>query len=90
MPARPATSAGTATLSFELILRLSALLARNDPIPFVAQMLRGSNPALWRLLEDWGLGRIPLQLERERQSRAGVRPTRSVEARIRVSSCQPG
>lgn len=62
-----AVEAGTATLSFELILRLSALLARNDPIPFVAQMARGSNPALWRALEDWGVGRIPLQLERERR-----------------------
>ena len=62
-----AVEAGTATLSFELILRLSALLARNDPIPFVAQMVRGSNPALWKVLEDWGLGRIPLQLERERR-----------------------
>lgn len=62
-----AVEAGTATLSFELILRLSALLARNDPIPFAAQLLRGSNPALWRLLEDWGLGRIPLQFERERR-----------------------
>jgi transcriptional regulator with XRE-family HTH domain len=58
---------GTATLSFELILRLSALLARNDPIPFVAQMVRSYNPALWRVLEDWGIGRIPLQIERERR-----------------------
>ncbi|MEB2345036.1 MAG: XRE family transcriptional regulator [Deltaproteobacteria bacterium] len=62
-----AVEAGTATLSFELILRLSALVARNDPIPFVAQMARGSNPALWSVLEDWGVGRIPLQLERERR-----------------------
>lgn len=62
-----AVEAGTATLSFELILRLSALLARNDPIPFVVQMVRGSNPPLWRALEDWGVGRIPLQLERERR-----------------------
>lgn len=62
-----AVEEGTATLSFELILRLSALLARNDPIPFVAQMVRGSNPALWKVLEGWGLGRIPLQLERERR-----------------------
>jgi len=58
---------GTATLSFELILRLSALLARNDPIPFVAQMVRSYNPGLWRVLEDWGIGRIPLQIERERR-----------------------
>jgi len=58
---------GTTTLSFELILRLSALLARNDPVPFVAKLARSYNPALWKALEDWGLGRIPLQLERERR-----------------------
>lgn len=62
-----AVEEGTATLSFELILRLSALLARNDPIPFVAQMARSYNPAVWKVLEGWGLGRIPLQLERERR-----------------------
>lgn len=58
---------GTATLSFELILRLSALLARNDPLPFIARMARSYNPMLWKALEDWGIGRIPLQLERERR-----------------------
>jgi transcriptional regulator with XRE-family HTH domain len=62
-----AVEKGTATLSFELILRLSALLARNDPVPFVAQMTRTYNPALWKLLESWGIGRIPLQMERERR-----------------------
>ncbi|WP_416399152.1 helix-turn-helix domain-containing protein [Allohahella sp. A8] len=58
---------GTATLSFELILRLSALLARNDPIPFILKYTRTYNPEIWRLLNDWGLGRLPLQYERERQ-----------------------
>ena len=62
-----AVEKGTATLSFELILRLSALLARNDPLPFVVQMTRTYNPALWKLLEGWGIVRIPLQLERERR-----------------------
>jgi transcriptional regulator with XRE-family HTH domain len=62
-----AVEEGTATLPFELILRLSALLARNDPVPFVARMARSYNPVLWRWLEDWGIGRIPLQLERERR-----------------------
>jgi transcriptional regulator with XRE-family HTH domain len=62
-----AVEKGTATLSFELILRLSALLARNDPVPFVAQMTRTYNPALWKLLEGWGIVRIPLQMERERR-----------------------
>lgn len=58
---------GTATLSFELILRLSALLARNDPIPFILRYTRTYNPELWKILHDWGLGRIPLQYERERE-----------------------
>ncbi|UZE94911.1 helix-turn-helix domain-containing protein [Alkalimarinus alittae] len=58
---------GTATLSFELILRLSALLARNDPIPFIIKYTRTYNPEIWRILSDWGLGRLPLQYERERQ-----------------------
>ena len=62
-----AVEKGTATLSFELILRISALLARNDPVPFVAQMTRTYNPALWKLLEGWGLLRIPMQMERERR-----------------------
>jgi len=62
-----AVEKGTATLSFELILRLSALLARNDPVPFIVQMTRTYNPALWKILEGWGIVRIPLQMERERR-----------------------
>lgn len=58
---------GTATISFELILRLAALLARNDPIPFVLKYTRTYNPELWRILNDWGVGRLPLQYERERE-----------------------
>jgi transcriptional regulator with XRE-family HTH domain len=57
---------GTATVSFELILRLAAVLARHDPVPFVSRLARTYNPILWELLEDWGIGRLPLQLERER------------------------
>jgi len=62
-----AVEAGTASLSFELILRLAAILSRHDPIPFVSRMVRSYNPVLWQLLEDWGIGRLPVQLERERQ-----------------------
>lgn len=58
---------GTATLSFELILRLSALLARNDPIPFILKFSRTYSPETWRLLNDWGAGRLPLQYQRERE-----------------------
>jgi transcriptional regulator with XRE-family HTH domain len=58
---------GTATLSFELILRSAALLARHDPVPFVMRMTRTYNPTIWALLDNWGMGRLPLQYERERQ-----------------------
>ena len=58
---------GTATLSFELILRLAALLARHDPVPFTLKFLRTYNPELWGLLENWGVDRIPIHYERERK-----------------------
>lgn len=58
---------GTATLSFELILRLAALIARNDPIPFILRTTRNYNPEVWQSLNDWGIGRLPLQFERERE-----------------------
>ena len=58
---------GTATLSFELILRMAALLARHDPVPFIIRCTRTYNPQVWGVLEEWGLGKLPLQLERERQ-----------------------
>lgn len=58
---------GTATLSFELILRVAALVARHDPVPFVLRVTRTYNPRLWGILEGWGIGRLPLQFERERE-----------------------
>jgi transcriptional regulator with XRE-family HTH domain len=58
---------GTAVLSFDLILRLSALLARNDPIPFILKYSRTYAPDTWRILNDWGAGRIPTQYQRERE-----------------------
>lgn len=58
---------GAATLSFELILRMAALLARHDPIPFIIKLTRTYNPEVWEILEKWGMGRLPVQLERERQ-----------------------
>ncbi len=62
-----AVEKGTATLSFELVLRLASLLARHDPVPFVMRYTRTYNPTVWKALNDWGVGRIPLQYERERQ-----------------------
>ena len=58
---------GTATLSFELILRIAALLARHDPVPFALKFVRTYNPELWKILETWGADRIPLHYERERK-----------------------
>jgi transcriptional regulator with XRE-family HTH domain len=62
-----AVERGTATLSFELVLRLAALLARHDPIPFIVRFVRTYNPEIWRVLEAWGIGRLPAHFERERQ-----------------------
>jgi hypothetical protein len=58
---------GTAALSFELILRIAALYSRHDPIPFIIKYTRTYNPAVWKLLDDWGIGRLPLYVERERE-----------------------
>lgn len=62
-----AAEQGKAALPFEIILRLSSLLARNDPVPFVLKFTRSYNPRLWEFLNDWGVGRLPLQYERERE-----------------------
>ena len=62
-----AVEAGAATLSFDLVLRLAAIVARNDPLPTILKLTRTSNPAVAKFLEDWGAGRLPLQIERERQ-----------------------
>ncbi len=61
-----AVEAGTATLSFDLILRMAALLARHDPLPFVMRLARAHNPKAWDVMDKWGLGRASKQLERER------------------------
>lgn len=61
-----AVEAGTQTLSFDLVLRLAAIVARNDPLPAILKLTRTSNPAVAKFLEDWGAGRLPLQIERER------------------------
>lgn len=61
-----AAESGRASLPFETILRLSSLIARHDPVPFVIRMMRTYNPDAWDVLQDWGIGRLPAQLERER------------------------
>ena len=46
---------------------MAALLSRHDPIPFIIKLTRTYNPEVWEILEKWGMGRLPVQLERERQ-----------------------
>ncbi len=62
-----AVESGTATLSFDLILRLASLLARHDPLPFVLKLARAYNPQAWQVLEGWGVGKLQIQLQRERE-----------------------
>jgi transcriptional regulator with XRE-family HTH domain len=58
---------GKVGLPFELILRLTAVLGRNDPVGFVLQMTRGYNPKMWKALEGLGVGHLLVQAGRERQ-----------------------
>jgi transcriptional regulator with XRE-family HTH domain len=75
-----AVEEGTATLSFELVLRLAAIVARHDPVPFVMRFARTYSPEVWTRLEGLGPGRWPLQVERERPPRrasSGCSPSRA-------------
>lgn len=58
---------GTATLSFELIVRLASVLARHDPVPVALNLIRCYYPDLGAMLDDWGVGRWILHFERERE-----------------------
>jgi transcriptional regulator with XRE-family HTH domain len=58
---------GSATLSFDLVLRLASLLARNDPLPFIIRFARTYNPHLEKVLDGLGAGNLSRQLERERR-----------------------
>jgi transcriptional regulator with XRE-family HTH domain len=58
---------GRIAVPFELILRLAAVLGRNDPVGFVVKFTRGSNPDLWRSLESLGVGKLLIQTARERE-----------------------
>ena len=58
---------GRIAVPFELILRLAAVLGRNDPVGFVMKLTRSSNPDLWRSLEGLGVGKLLIQSARERE-----------------------
>lgn len=58
---------GRVALSFELILRLAAVLGRNDPLGFVMQLTRDSSPEVWRGLDRIGIGKLLVHSARERE-----------------------
>ncbi len=58
---------GKIALPFEVILRLAAVLGRHDPLTFAMRLARSYNPALWKGLEDLGVGRFAVQAGRERE-----------------------
>ncbi|HJV83800.1 helix-turn-helix transcriptional regulator [Noviherbaspirillum sp.] len=58
---------GKTALPFEIILRLTAVLGRKDPVVFLLNLARSHNPGLWKTLEDLGLGRLLVQAGRERE-----------------------
>lgn len=58
---------GKVGLPFELILRLTAVLGRNDPVGFMLQMARAYNPKMWKALEAVGVGHLMVQAGRERE-----------------------
>ncbi|HME84385.1 MAG TPA: helix-turn-helix domain-containing protein [Roseiarcus sp.] len=57
---------GKAALPFDLVLRLAGVLGRNDPISFALKLTRSYNPGIWKALDDLGVGKLVLQVGRER------------------------
>jgi transcriptional regulator with XRE-family HTH domain len=62
-----AAERGRAALPFEIVLRLAAVLGRNDPISAAISLTRTSQPLLWETLQTLGFGKLMLQTERERE-----------------------
>lgn len=58
---------GRIAVPFEIVLRLAAVLGRNDPIGFVMKFTRSANPDLWCSLESLGVGKLLIQSARERE-----------------------
>lgn len=58
---------GKIAIPFEIILRMAAVLGRNDPLPTALRLVRASNPTLARALEKLGIGKVLAHAERERE-----------------------
>lgn len=62
-----AAEKGTAKLPSQLTLKLSSILSRHDPSPFILRLSKVYNPTLWRTFEAMGLSQIPMAYARERE-----------------------
>lgn len=58
---------GVVALPFEVLLRLAAVLGRDDPVTAALRLTRAYNPDLWKTLEQLGLGKLAVQAGRERE-----------------------
>jgi transcriptional regulator with XRE-family HTH domain len=58
---------GVVSLPSEVILRLAAVLGRDDPGTSLMRLTRTYNPDLWKTLEQLGIGKLMLQAGRERE-----------------------
>lgn len=76
---------GKMVLPFEVLLRLAALLARNDPVPFLMQIARSYSPSLWKALEELGVARLVLHAGREHEF---INVYRSRDAARRLSDAE--
>jgi transcriptional regulator with XRE-family HTH domain len=76
---------GKAALPFEVILRLAAVLARNDPVPFVMNLTNTYSPAVGRTLQLLGIGRL---VEHARREHDFINIYRSRDAARRLSDAE--
>ena len=58
---------GKAALPMEIILRLSSVLGRHDPMTFAMKLSRTYNPLLWKALDELGIDRMVALVGRERE-----------------------
>ena len=76
---------GKAALPFEVILRLAAVLARNDPVPFVMNLTNTYSPGVGRMLQALGIGRL---VEHARREHDFINVYRSRDAARRLSDAE--
>jgi hypothetical protein len=50
-----------------VILRLASVYGRHDPMSFIMKITRVSNPELWKMMENLGVGKLAVQSARERE-----------------------